>query len=97
MGWDEVVEDEAPEVDISIHPPRVGWDLAYMMLHSGLQRFQSTHPVWGGTSYSLLLVVSVVFQSTHPVWGGTANPEKYQYNPVISIHPPRVGWDIPAA
>ena len=36
------------------------------------------------------------FQSTHPVWGGTACGLKaYEIN-LISIHPPRVGWDVVA-
>ena len=34
------------------------------------------------------------FQSTHPVWGGTAGPITQTIHGGISIHPPRVGWDI---
>ena len=78
---------------ISIHPPRVGWDLEnYVMSMAGkdfnpptpcgvgqcfgghkvfLALFQSTHPVWGGTSPMLARLLALVFQSTHPVWGGT--------------------------
>ena len=57
--------------------------------------FQSTHPVWGGTRISCLVLGSYKFQSTHPVWGGTT----YGYSTAIelygiSIHPPRVGWDL---
>ena len=35
------------------------------------------------------------FQSTHPVWGGTlVYPVILQELYGISIHPPRVGWDL---
>ena len=37
-------------LEISIHPPRVGWDMIDyldLLLNDG---FQSTHPVWGGTA-----------------------------------------------
>ena len=34
------------------------------------------------------------FQSTHPAWGGTdgLRPTTAAFD--ISIHPPRVGWDV---
>ena len=60
-------------------------------------RFQSTHPVWGGTSYGTLRGANFTFQSTHPVWGGThAGLLQSLYLLPISIHPPRVGWDARA-
>ena len=34
-----------------------------------------------------------LFQSTHPVWGGTSSAVKGVLQVLISIHPPRVGWD----
>ena len=34
------------------------------------------------------------FQSTHPVWGGTVVFTASAFGAYISIHPPRVGWDI---
>ena len=34
------------------------------------------------------------FQSTHPVWGGTDAIEERLRALAISIHPPRVGWDL---
>ena len=37
------------------------------------------------------------FQSTHPVWGGTGSALSGCTRGVISIHPPRVGWDEHAA
>ena len=36
------------------------------------------------------------FQSTHPVWGGTVHGCIHVWIAVISIHPPRVGWDLKA-
>ena len=35
--------------EISIHPPRVGWDQWNSYAGREWKRFQSTHPVWGGT------------------------------------------------
>ena len=57
------------------------------------QEFQSTHPVWGGTLYSAIRCSAWEFQSTHPVWGGTSQHLQEARFVVISIHPPRVGWD----
>ena len=37
---------------ISIHPPRVGWDGFVICDLLDYQAFQSTHPVWGGTTPS---------------------------------------------
>ena len=34
------------------------------------------------------------FQSTHPVWGGTPLCDRTGHVGVISIRPPRVGWDV---
>ena len=58
-----------------------------------LLSFQSTHPVWGGTMQSDGTGRLVLFQSTHPVWGGTITLDCTIRTVVISIHPPRVGWD----
>ena len=48
--------------------------------------FQSTLPVWGGTSKECRIWRSVKFQSTLPVWGGTwagsgAMPQYSHFNP----------------
>ena len=38
---------------------------------------------------------TLVFQSTHPAWGGTSqNALYFSQAIVISIHPPRMGWDL---
>ena len=39
------------EIPISIHPPRVGWDNLLWRLGRYHSKFQSTHPVWGGTTF----------------------------------------------
>ena len=63
---------------------------AYKICHT----FQSTLPVWGGTTRSILLVISSSeFQSTLPVWGGTGGWLLFGLSHYISIHPPRVGRD----
>ena len=46
---------------------------AFVLWH--LDRFQSTHPVWGATSMAQqILQDEAKFQSTHPVWGATSHP-----------------------
>ena len=79
---------------ISIHPPRVGRDRALRGWSFGIVKFQSTLPVWGGTSKSVLVAPGSLFQSTLPVWGGTYRRLWLHDGNYISIHPPRVGRDI---
>ena len=62
-----------------------------------LTAFQSTHPVWGGTCLTRIKQLTGLFQSTHPVWGGTLFSAHFDTSCVISIHPPRVGWDSASA
>ena len=59
-------------------------------------RFQSTHPVWGGTIPGEGQRFGGEFQSTHPVRGGTDVLHQADNCGLISIHPPRAGWDVPA-
>ena len=33
--------------------------------------FQSTRPVWGATTFDVVLASHILFQSTRPVWGAT--------------------------
>ena len=50
--------------------------------------FQSTHPVWGGTSSDdSQAVAQLQFQSTHPVWGGTVL-RYFCYGQVPYFNPP---------
>ena len=55
--------------------------------------FQSTHPVGGGTAYFCTNTRAAAFQSTHPVGGGTLARNDRKRAELISIHPPRGGWD----
>ena len=52
--------------EISIHPPRVGWDAALRTTSSQRLGFQSTHPVWGGTVYFLSKTLAVYFNPPTP-------------------------------
>ena len=62
---------DAPTVIISIHPPRGGWDKAYVL--DVVYTQISIHPPRGGWDRcpKCLYVQRIEFQSTHPVGGGT--------------------------
>ena len=64
---------------ISIHPPRVGRDHGGARNTGNGPEFQSTLPVWGGTSCSCRRCRSCRFQSTLPVWGGTSAHHERRY------------------
>ena len=81
--------------DISIHPPRMGWDSHVRVHQSAAPQFQSTHPAWGGTAYVLLLAIHKrYFNPPTPHGVGPACPVKSEGAGRISIHPPRMGWDV---
>ena len=102
---------------ISIHPPRVGWDIMGFGAVLGQSNFNPPTPCGVGrqgragrycgphfnppTPCGVGLLASLhhdqrlEFQSTHPVWGGTQPLQLAAIAPSISIHPPRVGWDLP--
>ena len=79
---------------ISIHAPRVGSDLPWMLCESAAMRFQSTLPAWGATTFGPNAPNTPPrFQSTLPAWGATS-PDAWGYvDKIISIHAPRVGSD----
>ena len=52
VGWDIDHRNLYPPINISIHPPRMGWDNGDLRLTVDKLRFQSTHPVWGGTMHN---------------------------------------------
>ena len=80
---------------ISIHPPRGGWDAVWIREISNHWPFQSTHPVGGGTSIRAPGRASPPI-SIHPPRGGWDRHQPCMgLHPVISIHPPRGGWDLP--
>ena len=73
---------------ISIHPSRVGWDCSYPRSFNLIYIFQSTHPVWDGTSSSTPTLTEIAtFQSTHPVWDGTSDRGDAQ-KPWKNFNPP---------
>ena len=49
-GWDGRAYHKPIDLRISIHPPRAGWDLEPFVPRHADGRFQSTHPVRGGTA-----------------------------------------------
>ena len=80
---------------ISIHPPREGWDPALILRKRRPGRFQSTHPVRGGTGIFALTASDVTGISIHPPREGWDEFFKtYCSDKRISIHPPREGWDL---
>ena len=95
VGWDRTSSDI---LAISLHfnpPTPCGVGLVKLVSNSNITTFQSTHPVWGGTFVTLCFFSELLlFQSTHPVWGGTQTKRAGQPAGQISIHPPRVGWDV---
>ena len=51
-GWDTLPGSFYHSMIISIHPPREGWDTNAILSILAIPRFQSTHPVRGGTGAS---------------------------------------------
>ena len=85
------------KIIISIHPPRVGRDQDPNKIIPLLMQFQSTLPVWGGTS-ALYPPATAGGISIHPPRVGRdgLTPALGQGTQQISIHPPRVGRDCSA-
>ena len=82
-----------PIATISIHPPRVGWDQGIKINLNEESKFQSTHPVWGGTR-GMVRIKALQLISIHPPrvgWDLLSIRSISRFS--ISIHPPRVGWD----
>ena len=78
---------------ISIHPPRVGRDQIDLFDDPYEIVFQSTLPVWGGTSCTSS-ISTPQFISIHPPRVGRDRGGVQQYwLQLISIPPPRVGRD----
>ena len=94
VGWDGKDSLACLGAIISIHPPRVGWDNALIVTVPAAVDFNPPTPCGVGLMDVYGLNVLLAFQSTHPVWGGTRLNERIDRLLEISIHPPRVGWDI---
>ena len=56
---------------ISIHPPRVGWDMAGYIPGLAVEYFNPPTPCGVGLRFMPSIAAQRSFQSTHPVWGGT--------------------------
>ena len=78
---------------ISIHPPREGWDAFLFFAPLSRQYFNPPTPRGVGRRYNVCCVTKRLFQSTHPARGGTAAGCGTRNDGRISIHPPREGWD----
>ena len=79
---------------ISIHSPRVGWDLRLSTNTTHIRPFQSTHPVWGETKplNQAQDTIDISIHSPRVGWDARLNTKYIAYI-IISIHSPRVGWD----
>ena len=83
----------ANPLQISIHPPRAGWD-CYMGGHAADGgNFNPPTPCGVGQPQVEMNLQVLTFQSTHPVRGGTNDFAADVFIKLISIHPPRAGWD----
>ena len=56
--------------------------------------FNPPTPCGVGRHVGQIAVPGLQFQSTHPVRGGTIMLGNLDVSNIISIHPPRAGWDI---
>ena len=83
---------------ISIHPPRVGWDLLSTLGGFIYGYFNPPTPCGVGLADARADFKRQAKISIHPPrvgWDATATT--YATFPSISIHPPRVGWDFGTA
>ena len=92
-GWDKGCNSNEGSRCISIHPPRGGWDSACPSSFHRSDYFNPPTPRGVGPYSALTRDCGGVLQSTHPVGGGTLTSTGYVRRDVISIHPPRGGWD----
>ena len=60
------ISNQSEEGDISIHPPREGWDCSVDAAFNTILAFQSTHPVRGGTTACWVSGIGGNFISIHP-------------------------------
>ena len=93
-GGTQAHHRDRPELDVSIHPPRVGRDYIRRWGDGVPRCFNPPSPCGEGRRKSKQPKTAPDwFQSTLPVWGGThfSHPATWIFN--VSIHPPRVGRD----
>ena len=95
-GWGGTKLDTSlkQKVQISIHPPRVGWDVFWDTIDA-LGKIISIHPPRVGWDVGKYFRISAIDISIHPPRVGWDNTQADGLPDAdISIHPPRVGWDV---
>ena len=86
----------ANPLQISIHPPRAGWDLRSES-QGGRDNAISIHPPRAGWDLVCCIILRTTkeFQSTHPVRGGTVNGNGRRTEQLFqSTHPVRGGTPV---
>ena len=93
--WDgtRIAYGAVTQMEISIHPSRVGWDFRPLFVVVDVADFNPPIPCGMGPPAQTYIDDGGTFQSTHPVWDGTVVRPGSEGAGVISIHPSRVGWD----
>ena len=92
VGWDPLDTDKK-YLSVHFNPPIPCGMGPRQPAHAEKNpRFQSTHPVWDGTTLPSGLLKCALFQSTHPVWDGTYlhHPDPALQEQFQSTHPV---WD----
>ena len=64
--------EQSLQQPISIHPSRVGWDSASVVIRPPTFDFNPPIPCGMGPTSQECTIVGLTFQSTHPVWDGTS-------------------------
>ena len=79
--------------EVSIHTPRVGRDISFMVMPLATSGFNPHAPCGARPSFANMPISRFMFQSTRPVWGATGRHGKHCAPQKVSIHTPRVGRD----
>ena len=97
VGWDPIVGKKSVIICDFNPPTPCGVGLLLSLYQSSSLLFQSTHPVWGGTcSIHLYYRLFIYFNPPTPCGVGLFTIPVIVIVALISIHPPRVGWDAVA-
>ena len=81
------------QIKISIHAPRAGRDVSFLVGLANYSEFQSTRPVRGATGGGLLTFDELIISIHAPRAGRDHSWVNIQLNLEISIHAPRAGRD----
>ena len=83
-----------PAVVTNFNPPTpCGVGPALQALQPVNSHFNPPTPCGVGPALKAIFDTAIEFQSTHPVRGGTIALASASRSGMISIHPPRAGWD----